>query len=107
MSRLIPLHPSITEMSAEDSERLYLDDEARWVGPTAPTNRYYDLCRYVLEDAARRLADLVVDGDADEWLLELRRRDYIDARARQTQLDTIDRHRYAHGAEGFAGWIIR
>lgn len=107
MSTLIPVHPSITELPDEDRDRLYLDDELRWVGPTAPSTRYVELCAFILDDAARRLSDVIVDDGPDEWLVEYRRRDYIDARARMRQLEAIERHRFAPGAEGFAGWIIR
>ena len=108
MSRLIPVHSSITEMSERDRERLYLDDAMRWVGPTAPTQRDNDRSRYWLEDCARRLADAVVDGDADEWLLDWRRRDYVDARAAHARLEQLERdHIWVRGAEGFAGWIVR
>lgn len=107
MSRLIPVHPSITGMSADDRDRLYLDDEPRWVGPTAPSQRQVELAQWILDDAARRLAEIVVDEIGDEWLLVLRRRDYIDARARRAQLESIERHIYGTGSEGFAGWIVR
>lgn len=108
MSGLIPVHPSITEMSERDRERLYLDDAPRWVGPTAPTTRDSETARFLLEHYARRLADAVVDGEGDEWLMDCRRRDYVEARARHDRMEQLERDTiYARGAEGFAGWIVR
>lgn len=108
MSTLIPVHPSITEMSESDCERLYLDDEPRWVGPSAPTTRYVEGLRYFAEREAQRLADFIVDGDpSDDYTLQARRENYARARAELRRVEALDKHLYARDAEGFAGWIVR
>jgi hypothetical protein len=98
----------IAELSAEDRERLYLDDMPRWIGPTAPSTKYVQRSLQLAAWRATELADFMLDADPDDgWRLKYLQEDYARARALVRRLEAIERHLYTRSAEGMAGWIVR
>lgn len=78
--------------------------ETRWVGVTPPDgSRLIHLEQMVGRDA-RRVADFILDGDGDEFILGWRVKDYARIRDQLAREQSI--HDRMWKSRMFAGWLV-
>lgn len=89
-----------------DHDRIHDDDATpRYIGVEPPEQRYIDVREMMMHDAAVRLAEEVLNDEAEVYMIEYRKSEY--ARARDIFKTAQDAHErmWVHGM--FPGWIVR